>query len=79
MDFEELVGSRRSVRGFRKDPVPKELLVEVIELATRAPSSMNTQPWYFHAITGAPLDSAESVVAGGVWPQVRDTIVLMVR
>ena len=69
MDFEALVASRRSVRGFRKDPVPKELLVEVIELAKRAPSSMNTQPWHFHAITGAPLEliregNTERMLAG---------------
>ena len=30
---------------------------EVIELATRAPSSMNTQPWHFHVVTGEPLDN----------------------
>ncbi len=69
MDFESLVTSRRSVRGFRKDPVPRELLVEVIELARRAPSSMNTQPWHFHAITGAPLEfiregNTERMLAG---------------
>ena len=56
MDFDEVVNGRRSIRGFKPDPVPKELIREVVALATRAPSSMNTQPWYFHVVTGEPLD-----------------------
>ena len=34
-----------------------EVLKEVIELAVRAPSSMNTQPWHFHIVTGEVLDN----------------------
>src|SRR5260221_2869091 len=45
MDFEELVNTRRSVRGFRAEPVPRSVIEEIIEVAKRAPSSMNTQPW----------------------------------
>jgi nitroreductase len=56
MKFDEVVLGRRSIRGFRPDPVPKDLIREVVSLATRAPSSMNTQPWYFHVVTGEPLD-----------------------
>jgi len=44
MDFEELVQSRRSVRGFKKKHVPRAVIAEIIEIAKRAPSSMNTQP-----------------------------------
>jgi hypothetical protein len=44
IDFETLVQTRRSVRGFRNEPVPRALLEEIIEVAKRAPSSMNTQP-----------------------------------
>ena len=47
MEFDEVVLGRRSIRGFKSDPVPKDLIREVMRLATRAPSSMNTQPWYF--------------------------------
>ncbi len=56
MEFDDVVMGRRSIRGFKPDPVPKELIREVMQLATRAPSSMNTQPWYFHVVTGEPLD-----------------------
>ena len=56
MEFDDVVLGRRSIRGFKPDPVPKSLIREIVGLATRAPSSMNTQPWYFHVVTGAPLD-----------------------
>ena len=55
MDYASLVHERRSIRGYKPDPVPKELINEIIDLAKTAPSSMNTQPWHFHAITGEPL------------------------
>ena len=60
MDFEELVHSRRSVRGFKKKPVPRAVIEEIIAVAKRAPSSMNTQPWHVHVLTGAPLEQVRS-------------------
>ena len=56
MTFDEVVMGRRSIRGYQDKPVPKALIREVIEMAMRAPSSMNTQPWNFYVITGEPLD-----------------------
>ena len=56
MRFDEVVLGRRSIRGFRPDPVPKALIREVLQIAMRAPSSLNTQPWNFYVVTGAPLD-----------------------
>jgi len=47
---------RRSIRGYKPDPVPKALVREVIEMAMRAPSSLNTQPWNFYVVAGGPLD-----------------------
>lgn len=56
MQYDEVVLGRRSIRGFTPDPVPRELIEEILALAMRAPSSMNTQPWNFHVITGEALD-----------------------
>ncbi len=56
MQFDEVVLGRRSIRGFRPDPVPKALIREVLSLAMRAPSSLNTQPWSFYVVAGDPLD-----------------------
>ena len=56
MKFDEVVLGRRSIRGYKPDPVPKALIKEVIELAMRAPSSLNTQPWNFYVVAGEALD-----------------------
>lgn len=56
MTYDEVVLGRRSIRGFKKEPVPPALIREVLHLAMRAPSSLNTQPWNFYVLTGAPLD-----------------------
>ena len=69
MDFETLVQERRSIRGYKPDPVPKAVIDEVIAIAKYAPSSMNTQPWHFHVVTGEPLEcirrgNTERMMAG---------------
>ena len=56
MEFEQLIKARKSIRGYRNLPVPRALIEEIIEVAKWAPSSMNTQPWYVHVVTGEPLD-----------------------
>jgi nitroreductase len=56
MDFDTVITERRSIRGYKPDPVPRAVLEEVIGLAIRSPSSMNTQPWHFYAVTGEPLE-----------------------
>jgi nitroreductase len=57
LNFDEVILGRRSIRGYQQKPVPKALIQEVIGLAMRAPSSLNTQPWNFYVLTGAPLDA----------------------
>ncbi len=55
--YDEVVLGRRSIRGFLDKPVPRALIEEVLALAMRSPSSLNTQPWNFTVVTGAPLDA----------------------
>lgn len=73
MNLEKAMLDRRSIRGFTQEPVSRELLEEVIALANRAPSSMNTQPWHFHVLTGTPLEKVRegnsSRMLSGVPPQ----------
>jgi nitroreductase len=52
MTYDDVVLGRRSIRGFKRDPVPKDVIKEVIALAMRAPSSLNTQPWNFTVVAG---------------------------
>ncbi|MFT4887684.1 MAG: nitroreductase [Pseudohongiellaceae bacterium] len=72
MDFETLISTRRSVRGYKPDPVPRKILEEIFEVAKCAPSSMNTQPWHLHVVTGEPLDKIRQGnterMLGGVKP-----------
>ncbi|BDI06253.1 nitroreductase [Sphaerotilus microaerophilus] len=51
----DAIRQRRAVRGFRPDPVPDALLREIFELAQRAPSNCNTQPWLVEVVSGDKL------------------------
>jgi len=57
MDVIEAIRTRKSMRGFRPDPVPKEVLRDILDIARRAPSSMNTQPWEITVVSGQALDN----------------------
>ena len=48
-----LIRSRKSVRAFRPDPVPRHLLTEILETARAAPSNFNSQPWRVYLLMGA--------------------------
>jgi nitroreductase len=56
MDIIEAIRARKSIRGFKPDPVEKSIIKEILEFAVRAPSAMNTQPWEFFVITGEVLN-----------------------
>lgn len=50
MDAMEAILSRRSIRRYTKDPVPDEIIRELLEAAMSAPSAGNEQPWHFVVI-----------------------------
>lgn len=56
MSYDAVVTGRRSIRGYKPEPVPRALIEEILALAMRSPSSMNTQPWNFTVVTGEVLD-----------------------
>lgn len=69
VNFDDVILGRRSIRGYKPVPVPRALIEEILALAMRAPSSMNTQPYNFTVVTGAPLDriragNTENTLAG---------------
>ncbi len=47
------ITSRRSTRAFTQTPVSRQTLIELLEVASRAPSGTNTQPWKVYVLTGA--------------------------
>jgi len=63
MDVEEAVRKRMSVRAFRPDPVPGELVARLLETAALAPSGGNLQPWRVYALAGAPLAEFKALVS----------------
>ena len=56
-DLEQAITDRRSIRLFLRDkPVPHELVIESLHLATRAPSNSNVQPWHVVFASGPARD-----------------------
>jgi nitroreductase len=52
LHFIDALHARKSVRAFKPDPVPRELVEELLVLASRAPSGTNIQPWKVHVVAG---------------------------
>jgi nitroreductase len=57
MDAETCLRGRMSIRGFKPDPVPRELLREVFDLARWSPSYKNSQPWEVLVLSGAKKEA----------------------
>lgn len=57
MDIIEAIKTRKSIRKFKSDPIPKGTIRAILEIACRAPSAENTQPWEFVIAAGDLLDA----------------------
>ena len=56
-DLEQAINDRRSIRTFLPDkPVPREVVDQALQLAIRAPSNSNVQPWHLELVSGAARD-----------------------
>ena len=56
MDVTEAIRTRRSIRSFKPDPIPRAVLEELLEVSLWAPSGGNAQPWHIAVLGGEPLD-----------------------
>jgi len=56
MNFYDLVKHRRSIRQYKPDPIPRELIERLLEAAMWAPSGKNLQNWRFFVLTGNDRD-----------------------
>ena len=76
-EFGELIKTRRSVRRFQDKPVPEDLLLKALELATWAPNGGNYQPWRFLIVSNKNLinQMADAVKAKtellASWPEAK--------
>ena len=59
---DQAITSRMSVRAFLPDAVPRETLMQLLDVASRAPSGVNTQPWKVYVLQGATRDALVSKV-----------------
>ncbi len=54
---DEAIVSRRSVRAFLPDPVDEDMIRDILDVAARAPSGTNMQPWRVYVLTGATKEA----------------------
>ena len=55
MELKQAINERKSIRAYKPDPVPKEVIAEILEAAARAPSAINTQPWEIAVVGGEAM------------------------
>ena len=59
---DQAIASRRSMRAFLPDPVAREDIEAILEVASRAPSGTNTQPWKVYVLTGAARERLSAAI-----------------
>jgi nitroreductase len=64
MNVSDAIAARISIRAFRSDPVPGEVVADILVRAAQAPSGGNLQPWRVYALAGAALADFKAMVAG---------------
>ncbi len=64
----ELIKGRRSIREFTEEPIPEDVLMDILEAGRWAPTGLNAQPWHFILVTekGKRMELARSIRAFGV-------------
>jgi nitroreductase len=66
MDVFEAIAQRRSIRTFKDTPIPKEVLLKILEAGTQAPSGKNAQPWRFVVVQGDKRADMVRVMREGI-------------
>ncbi len=59
MEVIKAIRSRRSIRSFKPDPIPKKVLEELLNVCLWAPSASNTQPWEFAVLGGKIIEDVK--------------------
>ena len=66
MNVLEGIAQRRSIRKFKGDPVPDEVIEQILHAGTLAPSGKNRQPWRFYVVKEDRRDEMVRVMRGGM-------------
>ncbi len=67
LTVDEAILSRRSVRAYLSAPISQPTIEHILEVARRAPSGTNTQPWKVHVLQGAALKRVAQAVLHAFW------------
>jgi len=62
MELLEGIKTRRSIRGFKPDPIPKDVMNKILEAVSNSPSYTNTQPWEMAVVFGQKKDELSKVI-----------------
>ena len=66
MDIIQAIEDRRSIRKFKPEPIPEEILEKILGAGTLAPSGKNKQPWKFYVVQGAKRQEMVEVMMKGI-------------
>jgi len=66
MNTMKAIESRRSIRKFKNEPVPQEIVRQIVEAAILAPSGKNKQPWRFVVVQGESREEMVRLMRGGI-------------
>ncbi len=66
MELREAIAKRRSIRAYKPDPVPREVLEDLLEAAVKAPSNSNIQPWHLYVVSGKKKSELDSLLTSCV-------------
>lgn len=78
MDFYEVVEQRRSIRGYRRESIPDEVIQRIAVAVNLAPSACNRQPWEFRFIFNQELREAVCDAINRPWPWLRQAPCLVI-
>ena len=66
MDVLDAIAQRRSIRKFKDAPIPKDVLLKILEAGTQAPFGKNAQPWRFVVVQADQRDTMVRVMREGI-------------
>lgn len=80
MELMDVIRRRRSIRAFTSEPIPEDVLGQILEAGRLAPSAMNVQDWHFGIITDEAVKARLIEVSGGQeWIATAPVIIALCR
>lgn len=66
MDVLDAIRERRSIRNYKEDPIPQDVLTKILDAGRLAPSGKNAQPWRFVVVQGDKRAEMVQVMREGI-------------